>query len=230
MKDDLSLIVTIVGVIIGAIVAFVIYWLQRQRKYLVYEVLANIALVSQIEELKEDLKIEYKGEVVDSVYLIAIRISNAGNTPIGSDDYEEDVRISFDDNVKILQVYIDETEPDNLKPKIYHTPNEVFLKPLLLNSTDSIRINILSNYSSIPVVEARIKGVKKIQLRKSMKNGSIWWVIISSAVIGYSLSMLLLKEYQTSNTVYFIGLLAAISVSVLATRLIRAIQRLYANR
>lgn len=68
--------------------AAAIYFKQRQRKNISFEVLSNSSLLSVQDEIKKDVQILYKGKLVQQVNLILLRLVNSGNVPILSVDFE----------------------------------------------------------------------------------------------------------------------------------------------
>ena len=80
--------------IIGALISFaailvaaVIYFKQRQRKNISFELLSNSSLLSVQEEVKKDVQILYKGKLVQA-NLILLRLVNSGNVEVRSSDFE----------------------------------------------------------------------------------------------------------------------------------------------
>ena len=94
-----------VGAIFGLVaigIAILIFWLQRTRKSLGYEVISNTSLLTIKEELEGKLQILYEKESVNNVQLIVIKLINTGNLPIASNDYELPLRLIF--NIGLSQI------------------------------------------------------------------------------------------------------------------------------
>jgi hypothetical protein len=141
-------------------VAIITFLKQRQRKELSYETISSTSLLR--EEVGGKLKILYDDKIVEKVYLIVVRIANSGNAPIRSDEYERPISLCFGENAQVLTAEVSETNPKSLQPTLTIENTQVVLKPILLNSGDSITIKALvSQYGGQLSVDARIVGVKK---------------------------------------------------------------------
>jgi len=75
--------------IIAILAAFVIFFLQWQRKAISYGIITDASVVSVSDKVKDRIQILYDGMQVQNLRLIEIRIQNTGNLPIKPDDYVE---------------------------------------------------------------------------------------------------------------------------------------------
>ena len=134
----------------GAVIAllaiaatFLIYFLQRQRKSLTYEVLSKSSLLTVREELENRLQVLYDGEPTRDICLLVIRIINSGTEAIASRDFEKPICIGTGPTSKILSAAITGVEPENLDVRIFAAESSATIDPLLLNPRDSIEIKLL---------------------------------------------------------------------------------------
>src|SRR5439155_9986246 len=95
-------------------------------------------------------------------------IWNSGNVEILPDDFNTPITIEFGNKTKVLEAGVLGTKPNNIKGKVFISveANSVTLKPLLLNSKDLVKLEILltkfnGNLNEIKA-DARIAGVKQI--------------------------------------------------------------------
>ena len=178
-----------IGVFSGLFIAIIIFILQRKIKSLGYEVLASTSLISLDEEIKGKVKILYNDTSVKQVHLLILEILNDGNVPITTSDFETPLIFDFGENTRILSVEIIKTEPANLKPEILGTSeNNISLKPLLLNSKDSIQLKfLLAQFEGIKEVNARINGVKEVKKGYRRKRqawfSNLFWLIVLTTFI-----------------------------------------------
>lgn len=155
-----------VGVILTIVVPVILYFVQRKRKSLAYEVISETPILSITEEVAGQLEILFQGDPVEQVHLIVYRLSNTGNVPIKSEDYERAVGFRFNDDARVLTAEITKTEPRNLNAEISVKEQSIQISPVLLNQRDSILVKALvSNYQKLPYVDGRIIGVKSITQR-----------------------------------------------------------------
>lgn len=157
-----------IGVIIACItliVTLIIYFLQKNKKGLSYEITAKNSLLTTREKIEGKIKILYDDSEVQNVNFIEIKITNTGNIGIPANDYERPIRFIFGPDTKILSSEIIKSNPDNLNTALDINQNEFIIQPVLMNSKDSITIkSIISNSTDdVIIVDARVKDVKKIK-------------------------------------------------------------------
>lgn len=159
-----------IGVVIGIIALIItfLFWKQRQRKALSYEILSNTPLLSIEEKIKGKLQIIFDGNSVENVHLIEVKLVNSGNEPIKPSDYERPINLTFGEDSRVLTSEVIETIPDNLKMELYTDEKSVKLSPILLNGGDSFTLKMIVSQFKIGdddiKVDGRIAGVKKITL------------------------------------------------------------------
>ena len=180
LRDPLWQFVGAVLGIFAIIVSIVLFFVQRKKKTLSYEILSKTPVLSATEEIAGQLQILFQGKVVQKVYLLVIRLSNTGNVPIASSDYERPILIRFGEGARILTAEVSESDPKNLNAKVDIHDQGVLVKPVLLNSGDSITIkSLVSDYSGQLDIDGRIIGVKNICPKRDTSN--IWSAILMVA-------------------------------------------------
>jgi hypothetical protein len=158
---------------VGAVIAlvalaatFLVYWLQRQRKAIAYEVVSKNQLLTVREELEGRLQVLYEGQPARDICLLVLKLLNTGNVAIATADYERPVSFSTGQSSKILSAVVTELDPDNLIVVLKSEESKVLIDPVLLNSKDSITIKLLvSDFSGTISTDGRIIGVKAIERR-----------------------------------------------------------------
>jgi hypothetical protein len=175
-----------VGALITLLALFVsilIYRAGKNRKALSYEFLSRTPLLSMEDEIKGKLQILFEGEPVSKVYLVVLRLTNTGNTPIVSSDYERDVSFLLENSTRILTAEISETNPENLTASLEVSDNKISMKPVLLNKGDSVTIKaLLGEFFGTINADCRIVGVKKIEIRKDNYIRSLVILLVGSGI------------------------------------------------
>jgi len=165
-----------------AVVGAVFKLFQRKTKSLTYEILSQTPVVNRYEGGK--LKIFFEEEEVQDVHLTLVRITNSGNEPIKSNDYERQLCIGAAEVSRILTAEIKEKSPETIDVDLQIIHNKIQISKTLLNKGDSVTITIISTPNLInPLVDGRVVGVKAIEERKNK---------ISVDIILVSLSFVLL--------------------------------------
>jgi hypothetical protein len=142
---------------------FLVYWLQRQRKAIAYEVVSENQLLTVGEELEGRLQVVYEGQPARDICLLVLKLLNTGNVAIATADYERPVSFSTGQSSKILSAVVTEVDPDNLTVVLKAEESRLVIDPVLLNSKDSITLKLLvSDFSGTISTDGRIIGVKAI--------------------------------------------------------------------
>jgi hypothetical protein len=100
----------IITAILGFISSYTIERIRAKReprRRISCHVTIDRALIAAGEDLRKDLEISYRGETVEDISSTRFRLQNTGTTVVK----DQQVRISFPQSVRILEVYIDPKLP-----------------------------------------------------------------------------------------------------------------------
>ncbi len=182
LRDPIWQFIGAILAIVTIIISIYLYYLQKTKKSLAYDVLIDSPLLSTKDGLESRVQILFDNKVVQNVSVFAVKISNDGNVPILAADFAEPLCILFGDNAKILEAEVFECYPTSLKPKIIIQKNNITLEPLLLNSGDSITLKlVLSKEKKSFEANARIVGVSKLS-EGSVSNKYLFYTVIGLAI------------------------------------------------
>lgn len=163
LRDPLWQSIGALLALVAIIISIFVFFAQRKRKSLAYEVVSQTALLSVAEELEGKLKILYQRKPVREVNLLILSLSNNGDTPILASDFVREVSIDFSNSTKILSAEVSETSPDNLNASAFVDGESIKLRPILWNSGDSVTFKILlGQFDGNFNLDGRIIGVKSI--------------------------------------------------------------------
>ena len=152
-----------VGVVLALAATFLVYWLQRQRKALSFEVISKNQLLTVREELEGRLQVLYEGHPARDICLLVVKLFNSGNVPVSASDYERPISLSTGASSKVLSGAVTAVDPENLAASIEIAESRVTLHPILLNSKDSVTLKLLvSDFGGNVVVDGRVLGVRSI--------------------------------------------------------------------
>jgi hypothetical protein len=227
-----------VGALITLLALFVsilIYRAGKNRKALSYEFLSRTPLLSMEDEIKGKLQILFEGEPVSKVYLVVLRLTNTGNTPIVSSDYERDVSFLLENSTRILTAEISETNPENLTASLEVSDNKISMKPVLLNKGDSVTIKaLLGEFFGTINADCRIVGVKKIEIRKDNYIRSLVILLVGSGItlFGFGFFVKSLPEeppLPTEALPFIIIIIVGYVISTLAMLSQRRYRKMFIN-
>ena len=191
---------------IALIVAVFVYLRQRSLKALNYQVLSFTPILSVKEENQGDIQIFYKDNLIKNLYLITLRISNTGNVPISSKDYEKPISIFFGQDSRIFSTEIFKVYPESLTLDSSLEENKLTLAPLLLNSGDYLEIKCLVNNPNREkvLVHGRVVGVRDIKEIRSNPIRYLGWSLIGVTIMVLALIIHAVFFFDLSNFNEFI--------------------------
>ena len=210
IKNNWKWIITTIVALLAATIPLFTHWASFEIKSLSYMIVSKSPLILA-EEKNEDLVVKFKGEKVSDPYLTVIKITNTGETPIRSEDFESPIKISLGNDINILSKNIVEKSPDSLLIKATISNKSLLIDPTLLNPSDSFTIKLITSNNKPDIyVSARISGIKEITTIQDnntelllVKNVFylIWVVLIG---ICYSvITTALIRKDGSTNTVIF---------------------------
>lgn len=183
-RDQIWNSIGVIIAVVSVLITIVIYFLQKNRKSISYEILSRAPLLTTKEKIEGKIKLLFNDLEVQNVSFFEIKVINSGNVGIPSSDYERPLRFIFETEAKILTAEIIKSGPEFLTTELNIVDNEIVIQPILMNSKDYLIIKIIVSNSSSDafILDGRIKDVKSIsKLRADYK-----WLIIG--ILGLVLS------------------------------------------
>ncbi len=227
-------VIVLIGIAIATIIAIAIYR-KQSRKEIAYEFVSNSSVISINAELKGKAQVIYEGKPVSDARLVILRIWNAGNLTIASNDYYTPITLNFGTNAEVLDFEVLETSPNNLQVSFKQDGQNLVLEPVLLNSQDSIKLKILLTQSNGFVsISARIVGVKQIIRAESTYIASYLRTVISlrptfRMLVTFILAALFIVVFESPHPFdiheYIITLISVIIASLVTFGLFWNIRR-----
>ncbi len=218
----------------GALVAAIIgIYVQRRRKALSYDVVANTRLLSMEEEIGGSLQILFQGTSVTKVRLVSVRLENTGNVPVLPSDFIEPIGIRLKGGGRILTADVAEANPKNVRPEVQLSSALVSIKPILLNRRDFFVVKMIAAECDGDLeVDARIAGVKSIgRIRESPLSILL---IIAGIVVSIFGVLRTLPPTAAVHSWYFLLFFIGYSMMIAGTltgrrgaRVVRAVKRLF---
>jgi hypothetical protein len=155
--------------ILAIIIPVLIYRKKQNQRGITYQVISNTSILNFKEDIKGRVQVLFDNKPVGDVRLVILKIWNSGNIPILPNEHIDPLKFDFGKNVEILDTDVLETVPgdikENAKASLKPNAGGFILEPLLLNSNDSITLNVLVAQPLLTEdirVNARIVGVNQI--------------------------------------------------------------------
>lgn len=156
---NISNLLTGIGI---ALTIIITVWRVRV-KYIAFEIITNSPLIPVQKDIPKEIEIHYKGNIVNNVYLLVLKIENIGNVNITKEDFDENITISFTNQIRALFGEKIESKPENLDIKVEILDNKIQIHPLLFNKQESFTIKCLLEGDGGKIkVHTRIEGITEV--------------------------------------------------------------------
>ncbi len=245
LRDPIWQFAGAVLALVAIAISVALYFAQRQRKDVTYELLSNTPLLTVREKGLGQLQLTYNGIPVDSPRLAVIRLTNNGNTSIATADYERPISFSFGEGATVLSSAITATSPDNLTIAVETVNNNVVLQPTLLNPSDSLTFKVLISGKDHDLrADGRIHGVHRIH--PSVERLWIDWVlftiglllIISGSVMSPKIESTLIRQADIPSlltlilgvTIFFMAYIRFVVRAIRRPNSLRVLRALITHR
>jgi hypothetical protein len=155
-----------------------------------------------------------------STRFIIWKIWNSGNESIETSHYERPIQFTFGSNAEVLDARIRETQPVGIGDKPAKNRNNVVLAPVLLNVRDSITLEFWLARADDVKVDLRIVGktINAAELRQKLFIRAVKFRnIILILFVVWLLSFLAHVKYPQVPAIYYVSVLLAFLISLLAT-------------
>ena len=112
MSFSLQLLIGVLAVVAAITVPIAIYFLQKNRKKLSYEVISNTQLVGVENKIQDKIKILDENKLVENVHLLSIMFINDGNQSISIENFATPIKVQLGDSANILTCEVLVQSPD----------------------------------------------------------------------------------------------------------------------
>ncbi|HEY9784162.1 MAG TPA: hypothetical protein V6D17_02085 [Candidatus Obscuribacterales bacterium] len=174
MEFDVRLLAPL-ATLLAIVVSSTLWYLNKQKKRISYQVLRREALVNVKGPARRKLKVTYDGQHVEDAYLILMRVFNSGHITVNLSDYHSPLTIQVNPGAKILLADVADTFPADLDDRIrddngvprslvreFNTES-VVLRSVLLNPGDEITVQLLARDLKGRIsVSGHIQGISRI--------------------------------------------------------------------
>ncbi len=146
--------------IIIAIIAIIVNWVlsfrnKRTREPIWYYKTEEV--ISKGEKLKDDIQVYFKGQKVSQVSVTKIGLVNVGKEPIDQTHVKRPIKLSFDENISILQEpKVSKFTRDDIDFKATHVGTDVLLSFGFLDHLDGAVIEVV--HTGDEKTNVRIEG------------------------------------------------------------------------
>lgn len=199
LRDSIWTFVGALLAMVAIVVSIFIYVRQKPRKRLRVERVTGVPLVRGSSQGIDGLQVSFKGKPLTGASIVIAEISNSGNHPIQSNDFETPICLVFEQQTELLAASVLETQPAGIPAFAEIKGSSAILAPLLLNPNDTVVLRILlaegvSEFKPF----ARIAGVSTIESRLSV---SLWPPIVGLFSVAIGVVALITSPLPRSNGV-----------------------------
>lgn len=166
--------------------------IDNSPKSLNLAITGGFPITSSAMKTSEDIIVLYQGQKVEQPYSSIIELMNAGTKSIYANDFDGDIEIKLAKPSRLLRTQVIRREPESLDPLIKTKDDRILLSPLLLNPSDKITVEILSDGSTPEfIARARVAGVKDIRIENQNRKRTLFprdrgWLWIFPVLASFS--------------------------------------------
>lgn len=166
--------VTVISVLIPTVLTIYFYLRSQKFKELTTTIMTNTSVVEVTEPVPE-LKISYKGEEIEDLYVLTFQIKNTGTMDIPKEHFVSPLQVRthapildakiIDKDPKHLDIAINKKESDKITftKSLFKTGESITVKlTLLSNPTIDFSLNRIRDLKRIVVTEAYRRVVPKL--------------------------------------------------------------------
>ncbi|WP_340031143.1 hypothetical protein NSQ20_25550 [Paenibacillus sp. FSL K6-1122] len=204
----LTIIGAVLGTLLGAVVTYIFYLIQRNRSRICYQT-SNLKIIGNLDlNLPQDFEVTLSGERIESLYKSQIIVWNDGTNTIHKTDIteEDQLRVVFDTRTKIFDVsLVGCTREINKNEAFVLEGTEVTITFDFWDKKDGIVLDILHTESKTePKIKGTVKGLingikNKGQIdyiKKKEKSGVLLLIhVISSLMISTVIALFFMYFY-----------------------------------
>lgn len=173
---DWAQILSLPIAIVATLISIWLYFRSRQRRRIVceFDPITFPVEIKAGEGLGGNIEIRYQGIPVDNLFLLRVKLRNAGNTPIRRQNIVKPMTFIFDPGTSlILPPQVVNKRPDNLtvawslpsSDQDDSRPRGFSMSFDLLNPGDEVMVEFLCTGNPVlPALTARIEGVKELEI------------------------------------------------------------------
>lgn len=162
--NSLTLLVTIISVVISV-------WIWRAdlgSRSLQVRIASQVSLQPDNVGTISGLQVAVDGVSLKSPYLSVLELSNDGDKPIPSADFEAPLEIRLADGSIVARAQVTETKPKDIEASLSWEAQVLKVKPLLLNPKDVITISVLTSGKKPEfAARARIAGISAVPINEN---------------------------------------------------------------
>ena len=205
--------------IIGVLIPVWIWRADLNARSLIFRIASQTSLHPDAAGSIAGLQVVVDGVPLKSPYLSVIELSNDGEKPILSSEFEAPLEIRVVEGSSLARAQVTESKPNDVEAVLTIEGQLVKIKPLLLNPKDVVTISILTAGNKPQfATKARIAGISMVPVYGSDgKNSHIQNGITAIALLFGALLLLIASNITgvnwTTNEPVFLRKRAAILVS-----------------
>ena len=207
--------------ITGLILAAIYFFANRKKRKLTYQIITRSRIISAKGDLAGKVTILFNDKAVQEVGLFQIKITNVGNVPILTKEYERPIMFVALPGTRFLEASIVETKPPTLQPSITVTERTATLSPTLLNARDSIEVKLLiADFDGKFAIDERIEGV---ELKPGHPKGVLARTYLESAFLVGSSIFWSFFSINSGRARYIVWSVASLALSALVLKYVRSL-------
>ena len=145
MSWSIETLVNLSPAFVFGIISIILAFKLRKKKSLAYDIVTDSSLIVG-EAIKPEVDILFRGEKVEDVHLLEVKIINNGNEHVKEEDYKKPITFEFNPDAEIMDMSAEKRSSDSIQISFnLKAQNMVEITPNLLNKKDWFIAKFLIN-------------------------------------------------------------------------------------
>lgn len=163
MKLDWKFFVTTV---LGVVVPVLIWQADLTSRSLHFQIVSQTSLQPGGSPAIQGIQLSIDGIKVASPFITVLKLAHDGSRPIQAADFESPIQVTVEQPAMVLKAEVTEVYPQDLRPVVDVGAGVISIKPLLLNSGDTITVAVITSGAAPKfTVRSRIAGIPGIKIQ-----------------------------------------------------------------
>jgi len=194
--NSLTLLVTIISVVVTV-------WIWRadlNSRSLQFRIVSQVSLQPDNINSIQGLQVAVDGVPLKLPYLSVLELSNDGEKPIPSSDFEAPLEIRIGEGSTVARAQATATSPKDIEATLSWEAQSLKVKPLLLNPKDVVTISILTSGKKPEfTTRARIAGISVVPIDDNTGTQTK----VGTAMLFFLAALLLFVTSDITNSGFF---------------------------
>jgi len=205
--SDWKFFLTFIIAVAGVVVPVWLWQIDLSSKSLSIKLVTHTSLQPKEQNSLPEFEIFFDGSRLKNPHFAIFEIKNDGSKPILAADFESPIEIRLDSETSFIRSQITDVNPKDIEAIILSESKRILLKPILLNSKDTITINaITSGEPPAFGYKARVAGIPNVSVEDNASkkpNKAKLALLLLGSVLSFSALAIVIDAVTDFKKIFF---------------------------